>query len=281
MRTSGYSSVFGLRLLLAAAMIAAVMFAGLVARAGAAGNDGQMLGMITQAVVVDESTIIVDPAPSTESGSSGVLSFEAMQFVEQNLYPAVSASEVAGPIGRLQTHGEVAIIQAPQTSSRSQFHYLEDNLDIASAASIGGTREQYHYLDDEVAIAALAPEQSADRYDRRSFLSDDYVDSNSAVASSTRRYDEIKFLEENGVAALANSPEERMAERDRIQFFEENWLYVEPESGDTAEVTDSEQVQVALQSRRDWIQFQNDNWNLTDADYPALSSAPDETGFRP
>jgi hypothetical protein len=253
------------------------------------------VGAITQEIVVEEHTMIVDLASTADSSAVYTAGSEAFEFMEQNVFLGTTNASVSTT--REQFHYLQDNLDIPAASSavgtREQFHYLQDNLDIASARSVGGTRERYHYLEDNLDISGQITPGVTERYDRRQFLSNDNGDGSvaaspqaeveenvdgtlsagfasgrydqirgstdegietSGATSPTRglRYDERQFLEDNvtsmsGVAGesktsvrihhddypqpkSARTKEWAQAERDRIQFLEDNWLYPEPAS---------------------------------------------------
>jgi hypothetical protein len=254
MRTHGYSSAADSRLWLVAVLLGVILMLAATARANAAsaivGDANATLGAIAPEIVIEDNSLIVDLVSTAGSTAISTTGGEAFEFVEQNVFLGTTNASVS--------------------TTREQFHYLQDNLEILEHMAPAGTerydRRQFLSNDNgEGSDVAGSPQldvaenedgtssagYASGRYDHIQLQTGQGSGSNANAATSRGlRYDEMKFLEDNvtsisGVSGDSNASvrlhhdsysqaksvrtkEWAESERDRIQFYEDNWLYSEP-----------------------------------------------------
>jgi hypothetical protein len=261
MRTHGYSSVADSRLWLVAALLGVILMLAAASPASAASAGGEdanaTLGAIAQEIVVEDNSLIVDLVSAAGSSAASPGGAGAIEFLEQNMFLGTTNASVS--------------------TTREQFHYLQDNLEIlgqiAPAEKERYDRHQFLSNDngdgsdvagspqpeaEENVDGTLSAGYASGRYDQIQGQASQDAD-NDVIAAPSRglRYDEMQFLEDNvtsmsGVAGESNTS---------VRLHHDS--YPQAQYVRTKEWADSE---------RDRIQFLEDNWLYSEpaSDLPPL-----------
>jgi hypothetical protein len=234
MRTHGYSSAADSRLWLIAVLLGVILMLAAASRASAASAVGEdanaKLGAIAQEIVVEDNSLIVDLVSTAGSSAGSTVGAGAIEFLEQNMYLGTTNALVS--------------------TTREQFHYLQDNLDISAGPSTSTAREQYHYLDNNLDISGQIAPVERERYDRRQFLSNDNGDGSDVAGSpqpeaaenpdgtlsagyASGRYDQIQGQAGPGSDSNVIAAPSRGLRYDEMQFLEENVTSMSGVAGDS------------------------------------------------